>query len=385
MGIVAKCKEEISESTAHKTYSSLGKVFEVADKFKNKIITCKVTKGKGVHLFIKGGDLNQMQSEFVSLTDNWECPEKAKQKMPNDLLSAGFDWKYVEQLKTMLRNDPKPMVGILSAFLKSKGYLTKQTEPVYNLMSEQLVNNKDVLEYILSFVDSLESFFKAESGKRIINIIPQLLTADSETALELFAREADYNQEAFFNLLKNGDLAGQFLKQMARLFITSFKMARDALDDNLKFAIINGMLISNNFPAVDKRNLLKSCLAIFEKGFKLVTTSRYELNLYKEVKVVTDEFEKLYFKFDEFSKLNEDELENVISQFLSDNILQQAKDAWIANRHVTMVEEKCAEYLLCRFNEKYKGSKKTNNAIVKTMTKGIAKIVNSTSNFFKSI
>ena len=60
------------------------------------------------------------------------------------------------------------------------------------------------------------------------------MTADTETALELFAREADYNQEAFFNLLKNTDMANAFSKSVARALIGTFQWAQEQLDDSLR-------------------------------------------------------------------------------------------------------------------------------------------------------
>ena len=211
--------------------------------------------------------------------------------MPEKLLGSGFDWSLVDQFKKMLKTQPKLVTQLVMEWLKSKGVVTKQTQPVFTLISEQISDNPDAVEYIFSFVDSLEVFFKAESGKRFLRIIPALMTADSETALELFAREADYNQEAFFNLLKNDDMANHFLKKVSRFFIGTFQWCKAAMDDNLKFAIFNGMLISNGFPAVDRRNLMKSTIAIIEKGMKLFTTVRYDGNLYREVKHSSTEFE----------------------------------------------------------------------------------------------
>ena len=102
-----------------------------------------------------------------------------------------------------------------------------------------------------------------------------------------------------------------------------------------RMAVVNGMLISNDFPAIERRNLLKSIVAIGVKLSKYFTTYRLEKeDIYGEAKKLKDEFEKLYFKFSDLGRFTEKELENVVGQFLSNTALGPVKDAWLANRQV---------------------------------------------------
>ena len=50
--------------------------------------------------------------------------------------------------------------------------------------------------------------------------------------------------------------------------------------------------------------------------------------------------------------------------------MEAVQDAWLVNRQVTMVDEKCAYTSMCQFNEWYKDS----NQIVRTIVKGISMI-----------
>jgi hypothetical protein len=67
-----------------------------------------------------------------------------------------------------------------------------------------------------------------------------------------------------------------------------------------------------------------------------------------------DEFEKVYFKIDHVKKMQVPELENVLRQFMQDNLMEPIKDAYLANRHVTNVDFHCAETTICLFNEIYR-------------------------------
>ena len=374
MGILIKTKDNVGEDKVV-FLKEFGKLLDMGDMMKKKLTRCDSKKMKRVDHFVENGLMKDIRPRMLIWHDTFSCPEddevpvtSSESSIPTKLMGSGIQWKLVEEFKKLLQTNPSMVVNQVIGFLKSKEYLSKETLPIVTMVANELGNNKDVVTFFVSFIDQLEAFFKSESGKRIMNIFPQLLEADTETAMELFAQEADYNQEAFFNLIQNNDMANHFIKSVARFLLSSYRMARDALNDNLKFAVLNGMLISNNFPPVDRRNLLKSVTGIIEKGMRFFTTSKTELNLYQEVKVVTDEFEKLYFRAEEIEKLTEVEMESVVSRFLEENLLEPIKDAWVANRHVTMVNEKCAEMVICLFNEKYRSS----NNIVQIVTKGLS-------------
>ena len=288
--------------------------------------------------------------------------------MDGTLLSPGFDWTYVKMIKQGMKDNPTIVLQTVLGYLQGSGWVSKDMMPMAQMMVKHLASNPDYLDYILTGIDYMENFFESESGKRIVNIIPKLMTASTEEALELFTREADYNQEAFFNMMANGDIAETFLRQMARFFIKCFAYAKQALDDDLKFAIMNGMLISNKFPPLNRKNLLKSCVELVEKVIRLFTVYRMETDLYQEVKLVTDEFEKLYFRFDDFERLSEKEVEHVIGKFLEDNVFGPFKDAWLVHRQVTVVDERCAPQLACIFNRNYRGS----NQIVRSVVRGLS-------------
>ena len=52
--------------------------------------------------------------------------------------------------------------------------------------------------------------------------------------------------------------------------------------------------------------------------------------------------------------MKEAELENVLRQFMGDNVMEPLKDAYLVNRHVTSVDHHCDEIAVCLFNEIYR-------------------------------
>ena len=113
-----------------------------------------------------------------------------------------------------------------------------------------------------------------------------------------------------------------------------------------------GLLISNNFPALNKKYLLRSSIQIFERALTYVTVERVEdWKLLNKAEALRDEFERLYFKMERMEDLKEDELVHVISQFLQDNVMTPAKESYLANKHVTTQSVECAEFALCAMNE----------------------------------
>ncbi len=369
LGVAAKIRNPLPKTPeAQSEYmEQLGKTLDLADMLRRKMSACPSERGKRVDAFVENGLFKDIRLRLNLKHDEFACPD-GEQKFSLPLLTAGFDWGYVEQLKKGLKENPKPLVQAFVGFIQSKGYVSKEMQPMVQLVSAQLMANPEYMEYVVSVMDSFETFFKSESGQRIFKLIPALMTADSETALELFSREAEYNQEAFFNLLANGDLAERFLKSVARWLISAFNWAKKASEDEIKLAIFNGMLISNNFPIYNRRQPLKSGVAIVEKLMKLFTVHRVETNLYQEVKAVADDFERLYFRFEDFAKLKDDEVETVLSRFLQENVMGPLKDAWLANRHVSSVNENCAAQVLCLYAKNYGKS----NEIVRTVTKGVS-------------
>ena len=73
----------------------------------------------------------------------------------------------------------------------------------------------EYLSYFFSAYDYVERFASTESGRRVLRLAPRLAAADADEAVGLLKREADFNQEVFFGLMANGDLAETMLKKTA--------------------------------------------------------------------------------------------------------------------------------------------------------------------------
>lgn len=390
--IASKVRDAFTQENKHSYKRQLGEVLDVADGLKRKMQVCRSTKDRRVEDFVEKGLLRDIAKRLSAVDQAWECPDKkvaAQQQgikkkeegrekkkgmaglLENTLFAPGFDWSYITMIKKGIRDNPELVLQTVATYLQSSGWLSKDMIPMSQMAVKYLTTNPEYLEYIITSIDYAENFFESESGKRMVKVAPQLMTASTEEALEIFAREADYNQEAFFNLMANGDVAEGFMKQVARFFINSFQWAKKMLDDDLKFALMNGMLISNKFPPINRKNLLKSFVDLAEKLIRLFTTYRAETNLYQEVKVIADEFERLYFRIEDLERLSEKEVETVLSRFLQENIFGPVKDAWLVHRHVVAADERCAPQLACLFNRRHRGS----NEIVRTVAKGLTTVM----------
>jgi len=310
---------------------------------KRKLGRCSLTKGKRVEDFVESGLMKDIKKRLNVIHEDFQCPaeplkkkeEDKKESKPSSSTDLGVDFSWMDPLKRMLVDNPKAVAKMFMELVKGKKLVSEEFLPVLNLVTNTVADNPEYVQYVLSFAESAEQFFRSEGGQRLFRIMPQLYNADAETAMELLATEADYHQEYFFNLVKNTDVAEGFLRSVAKFFIGGFGTAKAYMEDDMKFAVVNGMLMANKFPPIDKRNWLKSGTKIFEKILRLFTSSKEETNVYQEAKIAADEFEKLYFRFDDVSKLSDKEVENVVVRFLQDNVMDPVKDAWLAHRQVS--------------------------------------------------
>lgn len=358
--------------------TSLTKTLDLAAELKERIASCKFTEEKSVDVFVDKGPISNIRDQLIELNDFWTCSEEVpvtKQK-PNatSKLSEIMQWKHLQDLRDALTADPKGVADLCISYLKSHNIITPDLEPMAILATEALISNPDVITNALAFIDNLEMGLRSESGKRLIALVPEVMESDTERALELFAMEADYNQEAFFNLIGNNDMAQHFFRQVARFLIGAYELGKQALNDNMKLAIANGLLISNNFPALNKRHLLQSVVKILEKLLSYFTVSRVEeWNMHDRALKFKQEFERLYFKMERFDDLLEDELVTVLSQFLQDNVMIPVKEAWQVNKFISgRSNSKCMTPVLCIYKERYGNANDINKMIVDGLTHALA-------------
>ena len=97
-----------------------------------------------------------------------------------------------------------------------------------------------------------------------------------------------------------------------------------------------------------------------------------------------DEFEKVYFSIDHVKKMKEAELQNVLRQFMGDNLMEPLKDAYLVNRHVTNVDHHCAEIAVCLFNEIYRDRTSINTMVVGGISRALISRYSIAFRFVKS-
>jgi hypothetical protein len=362
------------ESARDETFlRQLAKVFDLSERLTKQLDGCPTTRGKTVAELIKKGKLSEVKDDLVSFVAEWKCPKEEDPTMKKSKFfgNSGLSWQYFEDMRETLKKNPRKAVTQLVQYTQDNGWLGKDTPPMVSIMIEQLIQNPEVAEYGITAIDYAETFFKSESGRRVNAMMPALMDANTEEAMEMFTKEADYNQEAFFNLIDNGDVANGFLKSVAKYVVMGNTFVQDSLKDNMKFAMVNGFLISNKMPVIDRRNIIKSTCQIVDRGIKLFTPWQGDFNFWPYISDFMEEFEKVYFKINDIKKMKEEELENVLRQFMTDNLLEPIKDAWLANRHVTQVDYHCGEVTLCLLNEIYRDRTTINSMMVGGISMGL--------------
>jgi hypothetical protein len=340
---------------------NLGKILELASELKKKIASCAATADRKLADYVDTSDSSAVREKLAVVNAGWTCASST-------VADPSVDWAYLEMVRNMLQNNPRGAVEIVLSFLKKYDIISDKSTPIVMMVTEQMLEHNIVTSAGLAIVDNFETFFKSESGRRFYKVIPRMLSASPDEMVEILSKEADYNQAAFFNQLESSDVAKYFVRSIAQMLLSGYNLLRESLDDSLKFAVINGMLVSNNFPPISKRNLLKSVLAIIEKASTFVTAPGESFKLQNHANDMIEEFERLYMRVDHMKKLNQEELENVLVQFLLDNVIVPMKAGWIASRGVSRVGGDCAEAILCLMNEKVASS----NRIVRTVTQGVS-------------
>jgi hypothetical protein len=152
--------------------------------------------------------------------------------------------------------------------------------------------------------------------------------------------------------MENSDFAKGLLRGVAQTLIAGYNLAQELMYDPVKLAMINGVLISKDFPPMRKNDLLGSLMGIADKAATYVTTTSEGATLRLEAKAFADEFESKYFRLSKIDDLSNLELENVLMQFLMDNGLVPMQDAWLASATMTNHGADCGPFLVCRMNER---------------------------------
>ena len=92
----------------------------------------------------------------------------------------------------------------------------------------------------------------------------------------------------------------------------------------------------------------------------------------------------MYFSIDHVKKMKEAELQNVLRQFMGDNLMEPLKDAYLVNRHVTNVDHHCAEIAVCLFNEIYRDRTSINTMVVGGISRALISRYSIALRFVKS-
>ena len=285
----------------------LAKVLDLCETLNTQLGSCPATRDKRVSSLVTKGKVRDIKDDLVTFVDEWKCPkeEHKKKKFGSKIFGeSGVQWQYFEDMRTMLRKNPRKAMYKVMEVAKDYNLMGKDSSPMVAMVVEQMIANPDVAEYGITFIDWAETFFKSESGKRINGMLPNLMEANTEEAMQMFSKEADFNQEAFFALMDKTDVADGFLKNVAKYVVMANTWVREAVADNMKFAMVNGFLVSNKMPVIDRsvsisssskfarctidiscrRNIIKSVCQIVDRGVNLYSPWSGNYNFWPTIK-----------------------------------------------------------------------------------------------------
>lgn len=217
--------------------------------------------------------------------------------------------------------------------------------------------------------DGFEIFAKSEGGERLVQMIPQLLKADSrESVIQMFEEEAEKSWAEFSDKLSNSDMTEKTVTSVSWMMVSGFKIIQDLLKDEMKMAFANTFLISQGLPAIKPRKLIPSLFDLTDKCIKTFTTWKFDLEEYKDDTLAYLAYiEKEYVTAASFNKLNEEEQITLVARFFRDNLVEPFQHLFSARKLVVKHPEgmKCAESLLCHLNAHMKTQGKIKSGVTK--------------------
>ena len=179
-------------------------------------------------------------------------PEIAKQNEKNiknnplnsQLQSEGFVNQVIEMIRN-IKSKPEFITEIMLPILSEYGVVGQEAIQMIKIYGKGFLKSESFGVFLDSLADGLEHFSKSEGGARLVQMIPQLMEADSrEKVMELFQEEAEKSWAEFSDKLTNSDMTEKTVHGVSYMVVTGVSSIQTLLKDEMKMAFANTFLIS---------------------------------------------------------------------------------------------------------------------------------------------
>ena len=121
----------------------------------------------------------------------------------------------------------------------------KYSRQMIKLYGQGFLKSESFGVFLESVAEGFETFAKSEGGNRLVQMIPQMLEADSrDSVIKIFEEEAERSWGEFSDKLSNSDMTEQTVKAVSWCLVRGVTMVQDLLKDEMKMAFANTFLIS---------------------------------------------------------------------------------------------------------------------------------------------
>lgn len=306
-----------------------------------------------------------------------EAPPKKKQKSGLDMadyLTLGstlLKGGNAGQLLNMLSGeaDMATMLNLLPSLMESGNY----KDLLFKMVSGYLEGTPwgPILQrYVEDFVDSdsgkgmleqgyntLETFAKSESGKRLMEKAPKMFAAKNlEDFLSLLSAEAEWNWSKFFANIDNNDYKDMFTDRLSEYIVMGYDAVQNPAPGSMLATgpvLLRGLLISYRIPVYDPKKPTESLTAMINKCIKLFTTWKLDVTPYvATMSQVAQEVYEKQLKGNKFGDLNAEQKKAFLSRTLDSELVQPLQMVWQVFHHTTDGNPACGSHLLCAINRK---------------------------------
>lgn len=253
------------------------------------------------------------------------------------------------QLRERVLTDPAALYAEGMAKYKelSKQGLLDANPIVDNFMqslSEMEVDDESKA-FVLEYIDALLAFADTDSGVRLAATIDKIMLSE----LSKDGKKPDW-LVYLMDVVERKDVISTLLSPVTRLIFVGMDKARTFVKEDPNMFMVNLYLGAQGMGSIDEGNIIMSVVGIAEKMLGLKSG-----DWVTQTKQFLRQFEKGYYKLADYEKAPRQELHDHMERFLLDALADPVADLFQATLYVRN-DTRCAELLLCSFNEKYEKS-----------------------------
>ena len=161
-----------------------------------------------------------------------------------ELESEGMIPQIIEMIKR-IKAKPEFITEIMLPIFSEYGVVGQESIEMIKIYGAGFLKSESFGVFLDSIADSLEIFDKSEGGKRLLQILPKVMEAESrEKVLEVFQEVGEESWAEVSNNLFNSDMTENTVGGLALMAVKGVNYIQTLLKDEMKMAFANTFLIS---------------------------------------------------------------------------------------------------------------------------------------------